>query len=84
MILNLKKQKKIDNLSKLLAQTKRFSLAKTLLYKATKLKPDYAKAHNNLGIILTKGDEPGPKEVSPWQLSIHIEDKPPIHRSETA
>ena len=37
-----------------------------------------------LGIVLTKGDEPGPKEVSPWQLWIHIEDKPPIHRSETA
>ena len=36
----------IYNLSKLLAQTKRFSLAKPLLYKATKLKPDYAKAHN--------------------------------------
>ena len=29
----------IYNLSKLLAQTKRFNLAKPLLYKATKLKP---------------------------------------------
>ena len=62
----------IYNLSKLLAQTKRFSLAKTLLYKATKLKPDYAKAHNNLGIILTKLRE-DQKAITSFKKAIQIQ-----------
>ena len=37
-----------------------------------------------LGLIVTQGDDPKPKKISPWDLWIHIEDKPPIHRSETA
>ena len=62
----------IYNLSKLLAQTKRFSLAKTLLYKATKLKPGYAKAHNNLGIILTKLRE-DQKAITSFKKAIQIQ-----------
>ena len=62
----------IYNLSKLLAQTKRFNLAKPLLYKATKLKPNYEKAHNNLGIILTKLKEEQ-KAINCFEKAIQID-----------
>ena len=64
--------KSIYNLSKLLAQTKRFNLAKPLLYKATKLKPNYEKAHNNLGIILTKLKEEQ-KAINCFEKAIQID-----------
>ena len=47
----------IYQLSKLFAQTERYNLAKSMLDKAINIKPDYAKARNNLGIILTKLNE---------------------------
>ena len=62
----------IYNLSKLLAQTKRFDLAKPLLYKAIQLKPDYSKAHNNLGVILTKLKE-DQKAISSFKKAIQIQ-----------
>ena len=58
-------------LGTLLAQTKRFDLAKPLLYKATQIQPDFAMAHNNLGNVLKNLGE-YQKAISNFEKAIKL------------
>jgi len=64
-------------LGALLVQTKRFNLAKPLLYKATQIQPNYADAHYNLGVALQKLGE-YQKAISSFEKAITIQ---PNHAS---
>ena len=63
--------KSIFDLGSLLAQTKRFDLAKPLLQKAIQIQPDYADAHYNLGIVLQELGELQ-KAISCYEKAIQI------------
>jgi tetratricopeptide (TPR) repeat protein len=53
-------------------QTKKFDLAKSLLHKAIQIQPNYAKAHNNLGVVLKKLGE-HQKAISSFEKTIQIQ-----------
>ena len=57
----------IYNLGTIFAQTKRFDLAKQLLFKAIQIQPNYADAHNNFGNVL--------KELGEYQKAISSYEK---------
>ena len=66
--------KSIYYLGTLLALTKRFDLAKPLLYKAIQIQPNHAKAHNNLGVVLKELEE-HQKAISYFDKAIQINPK---------
>ena len=59
-------------LGTLLAQTKRFDLAKPLLHKAIQIQPNYAMAYNNLGNVLKELGE-HQKAISSYQMAVKYE-----------
>ena len=62
----------IYNLGTIFAQTKRFDLAKKLLFKAIKIQPNYADAHNNFGNVLKELGE-YQKAISSYEKVIQIQ-----------
>ena len=62
----------IYNLGTIFAQTKRFDLAKQLLFKAIKIQPNYADAHNNFGNVLKELGE-YEKAISSYKKVIQIQ-----------
>ena len=62
----------IYNLGTIYAQTKRFDLAKQLLFKAIQIQPNYADAHNNFGNVLKELGE-HQKAISSFEKAIQIQ-----------
>ncbi|MDA7837109.1 tetratricopeptide repeat protein [Candidatus Pelagibacter sp.] len=64
--------KSIFYLGTLLAQTKKFNLAKLFLYKAIQIQPNYATAYNNLGNVLKELGE-NQKAKKSYEKAIQIQ-----------
>ena len=62
----------IYNLGTIFAQTKRFDLAKKLLFKAIQIQPNYVDAHNNFGNVLKELGE-YQKAISSYEKVIQIQ-----------
>ena len=68
--------KSIFYLGTLLAQTKKFNLAKLFLYKAIQIQPNYATAYNNLGNVLKELGE-NQKAKKSYEKAIQIQPNDP-------